>query len=478
MSSINRKITNLPAVVGASILDTDIMPIVAGLVTSKTTIADLKVKFTPAGQVNLKDYAVGNGIIDDTAAINTWYSLIPDGGTGLIPLGAYRHTSQLVFNRNVNLVGLGPGSAFVPDLNNAGIDAIVFNNTASSLLYRIRLDNFAILSSHANAGRDALVLNRVFLSEVNVHVKASTARYGTRLVGCISNNIKITSSVNVTNITQVVAGGYPYTSGVPALTQIRVQRDAVNGYSFNNNVLDVRIEGGNEGVWIEDQISQGNNFITGVIEGVLGKGFYAKACIGLNISNLHCESNTSDFELDACSACIISGGSQMLPTIGGGYLVASGRITLTDCTRIELGAVYCDNLVVGTGCSRIQLTAAFRYGAGGTGTSIITDTANKLQGYAGQITGITASTASGTPVTLLDLSTRGAGRYSVIAYVANTAATHAVADFFYDGANASRMQGTNAAAMTTTLAGNNIQATQTTGGPLAISYIITFTPVN
>jgi hypothetical protein len=103
--STNRKISNLPAVVGASILDADIIPLVASGVTSKTTIADLRVKLgfnVPAGGrtvtdpatylannavFNVKDFgAFGDGSHDDYAAIQACINALPDsGGVVLLP---------------------------------------------------------------------------------------------------------------------------------------------------------------------------------------------------------------------------------------------------------------------------------------------------------------------------------------------------------------------------------------------------------
>jgi hypothetical protein len=491
---LSLKISQLPAT--TTLLETDLLPAVASAVTQKITVGDLRAAIgvvVPAGRTstskdyiannaihNLKDYgAVGDGVANDTAAINACYAATPDGGTMLVPEGAFRHISKLSFNRNVNIIGLGVRSAFVPDLNSTTVDGIVINDTASAGLYRVAIKNFAVLSNKVNACRDAFVCNRVHISEVDVHVKVSSFRYGARLNGCLISKFRIVTSVNVTSADGAI-GGYPYPTGLPGSDSVRVERDTTNAISFNNNEVDVKIEGGNNGLWIDDQASQGNNTIKGVIEGTSGgtRALYAKACVGLDIANLHVEANAGGVELDTCSSSSIGGGTQVLSTSGGAYNAAGGRITLTACDRITLGSIYCDNLVVGATCSKISASSAFRYGAHGTGTSIITDTAQRLQGASGQLTGVTASTASGTAVTLLDGSVRGAGFYRVSAFIQNLGSSyHAVADFIFDGTTLSRVAGTNGTLMTTTVSGNNIQATQSSGGNQAIAFSIVFAPL-
>lgn len=107
--SVNRKISNLPAVTGASILDTDILPLVASGVTSRTTIADIRVKLgfnIPTGRTvtdpsiyfannavfNVKDFgAFGDNSHNDYIAINAAQlaALAAGGGTVFFPKGTY-----------------------------------------------------------------------------------------------------------------------------------------------------------------------------------------------------------------------------------------------------------------------------------------------------------------------------------------------------------------------------------------------------
>lgn len=106
-----KKISNLPAVIAASILDTDIVPLVASNVTSKVTIANLRTKLgttpplggrtvtdsftylTNNAVFNVKDYgAFGDGATNDYAAILAAQTaaLAAGGGTVFFPKGIYR----------------------------------------------------------------------------------------------------------------------------------------------------------------------------------------------------------------------------------------------------------------------------------------------------------------------------------------------------------------------------------------------------
>lgn len=431
---------------------------------SRTT-ATLSAYLVNNAVYNLLDYAGGvaiaAGVASASDAIDLWYSKIALGATGLIPIGRFRTTRKHSWNRQVNIVGLGVGSCLFPDLNSAVTDAIVVNDTVSATLAYVEIRDFAILSSAANACRDALVINRLNLSKVDVHVKVSAARYGMRFMGCLLSRFRVVSSVNY---------AYPYAAGSPAADTLRIPFDAVNSMGFNNNELDVKIEGGNNGVWIESQSNQGNNRITGCIEGTSGgtRGLYAQGCIGLNIEGLHCEGNAGAVELDTCSASEIGGGSQFIPNGNAGKLI------LTACSRIRLGAAYCDSVDVGATCSDIIRSPSFRTGAGG---GVITDTANILRTEAGAITGTKVNAATGVAQTLLDASTRGQGSYEVRVSGTNLGSSYmAEATVICDGTNVAKVRGTDGANLTITVVGTSIKATQSSGGNATFGWTILFIP--
>ena len=480
----NRRITELPLTTSGVVVDTDILPIVVGVaggvgITSRISVTELRLKLgtQPPGDgrtvtnsatyldnnklFNIKDYgALGTGAVNDAAAIAAAYAATPEGGTMLIPIGKFRFDTQLVFNRKVNIVGLGSGSALVPNLASAVTDGIVVNSTLA-LIGFLRYDNFAILSNAVNACRDAIVFNRMNQSEVNIFVNASSARYGTRIVACIISRFKIVSSTN-----------YPYPAGygtgMSAADSIRVQYDGTYG-GCNNNVFDVKIEGGNNGLWIEQQNNQGNNVITGVIEGTSSgtRGLYALGCIGLDITNLHCEGNNGAVELDSCAASSIGGGSQFLATGN------AGKIILTASSRIWLGSLYCDSIDIGTTCSDIMLSSACKNGASG---GVITDTARKATRATGVFSG-TVAAANGIATTLFDLSTKGYGFYMVGASIQNVgAAYHSFGVYHWDGTVGSKIFGTDGALLLQTFATPNVKGTQNSGGAQNITYTVQYLP--
>lgn len=79
------------------------------LATGTTTARNLVTRF--ADVVNVKDFgAVGDGVTDNTAAIQTAYASLPANKTLYFPAGVYRYNSQLVFsgNKRPSFIGDGP----------------------------------------------------------------------------------------------------------------------------------------------------------------------------------------------------------------------------------------------------------------------------------------------------------------------------------------------------------------------------------
>lgn len=120
------KISALPAVVAANLLETDYQPIVAGGITSRATIADLRAKFgltVPAGRLSTPAQYVANnalfnvldylsptrnpGTTDDTAGFQACLDASRFGVYGRvhIPNGQYRINSALLVQDGSTLIG-------------------------------------------------------------------------------------------------------------------------------------------------------------------------------------------------------------------------------------------------------------------------------------------------------------------------------------------------------------------------------------
>jgi hypothetical protein len=304
--------------------------------------------------LNVKSFgATGDGATDDSGAIAACYAAVPDGGTMFIPEGRFRFASKLSFTRSINIVGIGPGSCLMPDVG-ALTDAIVFNDAASGNVYRIKVTDFAVLNDMANCCKNAVVLNRVHISEIDLHVKAAAAEYGTLLNGCLINRIRIVTSVNF---------AYPYPAAMPAHS-VKAVRDVPNAIAFNANELDLVIEGGGNGIRIEDQNGEGNNRVSGTIEGLstATQSLYAGNCKGLNLADLHVEANSGPVQLVDCAD------SRVGPAVfvGNAATEDGNRITLTGCKGVVLDGLTCGTVSIDATSERCEV-GQVEYNNSGTG---------------------------------------------------------------------------------------------------------------
>jgi hypothetical protein len=151
-------------------------------------------------------------------------------------------------------------------------------------------------------------------------------------------------------------------------------------------------------------------------------------------------------------------------------------LTMIDCEAasggnlLQIGATACSTLIGGfyhtitdTSTKQIRLNVT-----GNAPSDGLTSTAAVL-GSTKTTNGVTASTATATPVTIF--AAGGAAKvYLVMAYIANAGAIYtANARVMWDGTSA-RIVAENGSNMTLTLSGANVQATQTSGSNQVISW--------
>ena len=125
--------------------------------------------------VSVKDFgAVGDGVTDDTAAIQAALSSLSQGDTLLFPVGSYYITSKIVISTaNITFLGSGRGSFIF--VNNAGIFDGIIDIQASG----VTLENLRIGSTYDPGGTSAV-------SWIGVEINASKAI----IRGCFIDNCR------------------------------------------------------------------------------------------------------------------------------------------------------------------------------------------------------------------------------------------------------------------------------------------------
>jgi len=156
------KISNLPAST-TPLSGSEIVPLVQGGVTKRATVTQIgtvtatgstTARTLPdrfADAVNVKDFgAVGDGVADDTAAINAWLVyIVANDRIGRAPAGVYRFTSALSGGVGSNWGIVGDGSSivtFLYDGNNATNDIWTIGNGVSQII-NLRFSGFTFRSN-------------------------------------------------------------------------------------------------------------------------------------------------------------------------------------------------------------------------------------------------------------------------------------------------------------------------------------------
>lgn len=149
----------------------------------------------------------------------------------------------------------------------------------------------------------------------------------------------------------------------------------------------------------------------------------------------------------------------------------------TSGTRVADTAYMQFDRAGGINIAALNAAGAIRFYTGGTSLAL-TLASSLAATFAADVTavsfstvvGITASTATGVAVTLFTASSLGVYLVSAFINSAGVANYMATAIVAFEGTGARIMQQTNGAALTITLSGNAVQATQNSGAPSTINY--------
>ena len=148
------KISELP-VADSPVSPSDVAPFLQNGVTKQASIDQFG--FLPAGAnavtrtiqnklrdiVNVKDFgAVGDNIVNDTAAIQSAINAVSaaGGGTIYLPAGTFRVTTTINVASNINLVGAGIGTTVIK-MDSASTAAEVIYGTG---LTNVRIENLSV----------------------------------------------------------------------------------------------------------------------------------------------------------------------------------------------------------------------------------------------------------------------------------------------------------------------------------------------
>jgi len=136
------------------------------LATGTTTPRNLVTR--EADVVNVKDFgAVGNGVADDTAAIQAAIVATTTGKALFFPSGTYTFSTQLVFNTSkIGIIGEGSGTTFLKYTGaNTTNDLIVVGDGITQIV-NVNLSGFTLYSTTTMTGGFAIHLKKYCRSNV------------------------------------------------------------------------------------------------------------------------------------------------------------------------------------------------------------------------------------------------------------------------------------------------------------------------
>jgi hypothetical protein len=228
--------------------------------------------------------AYGNGTHDDTAAIQKAIDTTGAGGVVFFPRGRYLVSNEFVINKAINLQGVGFGSQIFQSAS--GKNLFVFNAVQA-----VEVKDLYLGSAATVQGTSLMQLLNTHHSRFD-RVIMRGAYYGVHLRGALLNTfIDLKSGINI-------GGFFAPTSD----NQYWVFGERANGKSCNaNTFLAPTLEGGTNGIRLEDTNGEGSLFVYGgTIEGVSNYGLSLQGT-GLPsiVSGLHLEANLAgDILLD------------------------------------------------------------------------------------------------------------------------------------------------------------------------------------
>ncbi len=447
--------------------------------------------------VSVKDFgAIGDGVTDDTAAIQAALTYLQTqtngrGGALYLPAGIYQVTSiAFVYQTGggsnavtINIKGDGQQSTVIR--KSGGTTTPVLDLSVNALGNGVysHFEDFQISGNGLCPGLRATLFAR--FTTKNLRIRNCTTGFdsvGTLI--CTHDNIALES--NQTGFKCVKSG-----SIYPNLVEFRggmIFQNTTTGADIGEaqnvffNSVDIELNGTSGDSSTAGIILRSNNGTTG-----------SQSTIGFNGSWLEGNKGAAQLLVENATYLNLSlrdinfavGGSANNLSFSVGAinsLLVENCSSFSFADRYNVGAAAGFTLVGGS-VSQITNTALkweYRNAVingtmvplriGGTTTGL--GTYNQTQNRHNSGTGNVSAPTSGSPVTLFSVSGSGPRMYNVFCCLGGAGASYtANARIAWDGTNLVRMGGENAANMTITVSGTNVQATQSSAVSQTIFYV-------
>lgn len=402
--------------------------------------------------------AKGDGVADDTdalTAVRDYASSSTLVKEVVFPTGIYKYTTSpnwAIQNLKVTFIG-------VVRLRNAGVgDCVVLDSGTSGSAFNVNFgfDNPPFIEGTSTTGK-GMYIRAVHHSKISGNVR-----------GCGSDSFVIDFAVvSEFRCISTINEGAWYSGARPVNGIVLRERntgEAVTACIFYNPIIEA-VSG--DGIYLTN--GDNNSFISGTSEGNFGRGLFVNSLSSNN------KFDKIDFEANSGGDVVDNGPrTQYLGVYSDSTITISGKDVIFDGGMVNS---LVDN---GEGTSLRNLT----YNIAGTGG--ISGTQDKQtrftvrnvasgqllkDKFSGSLIPTTTSCTSGVATTVLTLPSTGNNIYNVYAYIPNAgAATSYTATAIIAQATATSkiMSQVNGSLLTITLSGQNIQVTQSSGGPQSV----------
>lgn len=219
------------------------------------------------GYTNVLDFgAIGDGVSNDTIAIQSAIAATPAGGTIFFPQGHYLVTDEIVITERVNIRGTGYGSQIFQQAGNKNLFVLQKACTYCFTVSNVTIQDLYLGSASNLPGTSLIKL-------VNAHsnrfenIIMLGGYYGIHVQGSLLNAFyDVRSGINT--------GGF-FASGL-ATNEYWIYSERLNGISSNaNTYVGLVLEGGTNGMYLGDGFGEGSaQIIGGTMEGIPGLGLH------------------------------------------------------------------------------------------------------------------------------------------------------------------------------------------------------------